>query len=196
MGTHSVYDLNENSKLIQGMRIKLMCTLTASSCSAPLCLVVSGLDENELLMNECELKESKGILVLKIEGFSMHSSADPLNKSCGHMIFMRNSKSESYSADESRYDFYNTEIFYDFVNGIRKLKFPEWDENTTHLPGMTAISWCDGNISQIENTMSEKVSKTDNDNKITRMKHNAKQTGQEADCDLQNGFKCTKKLKI
>ena len=95
MGTHSAYEINEKSDLLNGMRVKFMCTHIASGCSAPLCLVVSGLSENELLMTDEELKESRGTFVLKIEGFSMHSNTDPLNKQCGHVMFMRCSKNES-----------------------------------------------------------------------------------------------------
>ena len=95
MGIHSLYEVTENNKLIQGMRVKLMCTYSASGCAAPLCLVVSGLDDSELIMTDDELKKSRGMYVMKIEGFSMHSSIDPLNKSVGHIMFLRSSKTES-----------------------------------------------------------------------------------------------------
>ena len=95
MGLHSLYKVNENNKLIQEMRIKLMCTCSASGCATPLCLVVSGLDDSELIMTDDELKESRGTHVMKIEGFSMHSSIDPLNKSVGHTMLLGISKTES-----------------------------------------------------------------------------------------------------
>ena len=38
---------------------------------------------------------------------------------------MRSSKNQSYSIDESRHDFYNNEIFRDFFDRVRKLKYPE-----------------------------------------------------------------------
>ena len=52
MGINSSYEVTENNALIQGMRIKLMCTCSASGHAAPLCLVISGLDESELIMTD------------------------------------------------------------------------------------------------------------------------------------------------
>ena len=51
--------------------------------------------------------------------------------------------------DESRYDYYNDEIFYVFVNGIRKLRNPECNEGCDPSSKMTVVSWCDGDIGQI-----------------------------------------------
>jgi len=192
MGTHSAYEISEDNKLTQGIRIKMMCTYSASGYAAPLCLVVSGLDETELIMTDEELERSRGIYVMKIEGFSMHASIDPLNKSYGYIIFMRSSKNETYSADESRYDFCNDEIFYPFVNGIRKLKYPEWYEGSEPTPNMTIVAWCDGDIGQISNILSDKVASKDLLNKIIRNKHSPKRSGSEAACDLMNSFKSIK----
>ena len=94
---------------------------------------------------------------MKIEGFSMHSNTDPLNKSHGYIMFMRSSKDESYSVDEGRYDYYNDEIFYPFFSGIRKLRYPEWNEGYEPTPEMTVVSWCDGDIGQISSILTEKV---------------------------------------
>ena len=59
---------------------------------------------------------------------------------------------------------------------------------------MAAISWCDRDIGQTSNTLSEKVSRKDKVSKITRMKYSPKQSSRKAACDLQNGFKSLKKL--
>ena len=106
IGTHSTYEINENSDLLQGMRIKLMATYTAAGYAAPLCAVVSGLDENKLIMTDEELKESKGIFVLKDEGLSMHSGVDPTNKQPECIMFLRSSKNVEYNVDQTRYDYY------------------------------------------------------------------------------------------
>ena len=111
MGIHSLYEVKENSKLTRGMRIKLMRTCSASGHAALLSLVVSGLDESELIMTDDELKDYKGMYVMKIEGFSMHSSIDPLNKSVRYLMFLRSSKTESYSVEKSRCNCHNEDFF-------------------------------------------------------------------------------------
>ena len=139
-----------------------MCTNSAIRRAAPLCLVASCLDESELIMTNDELKESKGTRVVKIEGFSAHSSMDLLNKSVDHIMFLGSSKIESYSVDERRCDCCNGEIFYDFFNGIRKMRNPEWNEGCDPSPKMTIVSWCDGDIGKISSALSEKVSSNEN----------------------------------
>ena len=79
-GTYSIYETNENSELLNRIRVKLMTTYVASGYAAPLCLVVSRLDKSELIMTEEELRNSSGIYVLNVEGFSMNSNIDPQNK--------------------------------------------------------------------------------------------------------------------
>ena len=98
-GTYSIYEISENSELLNRMRVKLMTTYAASGYAAPLCLVVSKLDESELIMTKEELSNSNGICVLKVEGFSMHSDIDLQNKQPGYIIFMRSSKNEKYNVD-------------------------------------------------------------------------------------------------
>ena len=98
-----MHEINENRGLLSELRVKFMTNFSATACAAPLCLVVSGLSENELIMTDEELKDSHGIFVLKVEGLSMHSNTDPLNTSHGYIIFMTSSKNEEYSADKGRY---------------------------------------------------------------------------------------------
>ena len=57
-----------------------MTACSSSGYSAPLCLIARGLHENELMMTDEELKESKGVFALKVKGFSMRSSADAISK--------------------------------------------------------------------------------------------------------------------
>ena len=60
-------------------------------CCATL-LFASHLYEIERIMTDDELKQSKGVFVLKLEGFSMYNDVDPLNKQYGHIILTRTSK--------------------------------------------------------------------------------------------------------
>ena len=72
-----------------------------------------------------ELKNQKGIYVIKIEGFLTHLNTDLLNTSHGFfIIFMRSSKDKPYSIEKSRCDYYNDEIFYFFFSGMQKLRYP------------------------------------------------------------------------
>ena len=95
MGTHIPYEVDEDSKLIQGIRIKLMHTFSSSGQPAPLCLVASGLDETELIMTDDELEQSRGIHVMQIEGFYVHASMDTLNRSYRTTTFMISSINET-----------------------------------------------------------------------------------------------------
>ena len=165
MGTYSIYEINENSTLLNEMRLKFMTIYSASSYAAPLCLVVSGLDENELIMTNEELKESKCIFVLKVEGFSMHSGVDPIIKQPGYIIFIRSSKDKEDNIDKTRYDYYNDTIFYSFAESIRKLNYREWSEGYDTTPDMTVVGWCDREIDQVANILSEKVNAKDKSKK-------------------------------
>ena len=55
-GTYSAYEIGEDNKLTKGIRIKMICTYSASGYTAPLCLVVSGLDKTKLIMTDKELE--------------------------------------------------------------------------------------------------------------------------------------------
>ena len=121
MVTHSIYEINKNSTLLNGMILKFIITYLASGYATPLCLVISGLNENELIMTDEELKESKGIFVLKVKGFSMHSGADSMNKQPRYIMLMWSSKDKEYNTDKTRHNYYNNTIFYPFPESIRKL---------------------------------------------------------------------------
>ena len=56
-----------------------MTSYTAADYATLLCLAISGLNKNELIITDEELKESRRIYVLKVEGLSMHSGVDPTN---------------------------------------------------------------------------------------------------------------------
>ena len=87
----------------------------------------------------------------------MHSSADPMNKQPRYIIFMQSSKDKEYNVDETRYNYYNDTIFYPFAKSICKLNHREWSEDYNTTPDMTVVGWCDGEIGQIANILSEKV---------------------------------------
>ena len=65
-GVHSRCKLNENYEVLQGMRIIMTGTYGASGIAEPICINVSSLDENELIIPDEKLSASKGIFVLKV----------------------------------------------------------------------------------------------------------------------------------
>ena len=105
-------------------------------------------------MTNDQLRESNGMCVLKIDGFSMHVNTDPLSASFGYTMFTRSSKNQKYSEDEGRCNYYNHETLHNFVLGIRKLRYPEWAEGNKITHEMTVTGWCDGALEQIANLVS------------------------------------------
>ena len=58
-GQMSMYEINENTPKLKGMRIEMTTTHGASGITAPMCITVSGLDETELIMSDEELKKRR-----------------------------------------------------------------------------------------------------------------------------------------
>ena len=102
---------------------------------------------------------------------------------------MRSSKNEEYSADEEWYNWCNKNILYPFIQGIRKIKYPERSESSKLKPEMAAVSWCNGAIEQISNIMSEEIRNLDKIYKIIRMKHSPARTTREQAVDGASSFK-------
>ena len=79
---------------------------------------------------------------------------------------MRSSKNEKYNMDQSRYDYHNNEIYVLFVNSCRKMNNPKWSEDCNPTPKMDIVGWCNGDIGQVNNLLTEKVHKNDKLNRI------------------------------
>ena len=122
----------------------------------------------------------------------MYVSIDSLNKSYRYIIFIRSSKNETYSTDKSLYSFYNNEIFYPFVNGMRKLKYSDWNQDSKPTQKILIVIWYDRDIGRVNNISSNKTAKKDIANKIIRNKHSPKRSSTEAACNLRNSFKSMK----
>ena len=75
-----MWEISKNSRLLNRTRVKLINAYTASGYATLLCLVVSSLNNTELIMTKKELKEWSRICVLKVTGFSIHSNIDLQNK--------------------------------------------------------------------------------------------------------------------
>ena len=105
-----MYEINENTEKLKGMQIKMTTTHGASSMSGPMCIAISGLDETELIMSDEELKNRRGIFVLKVQGFTVAGYANPLDTGYGYVIFMQSSKGKKFSADETRVEHYRQNV--------------------------------------------------------------------------------------
>ena len=109
-GLMSVYEINENSAKLKGMRIKMTTTHGGSGISGPICITVSGLDDTELLFSDDELIRRRGIFVIKVQGLTVAGAINPLDSGHGYIVFMRSSKGKEYSADEARTEYYRKNI--------------------------------------------------------------------------------------
>ena len=77
---------------------------------------------------------------------------------------------------------------------MRKLKYPEQNEGSEPIPKITIVIWCNRDIGQVNNILSDKTAKKDIANKIIRNKHSLKRSGTEAACNLTNSFKSMKTI--
>ena len=130
---------------------------------------------------------------MKIERFPMNSSTCPLSKSVGCIIFLKSSKLNLTQWTET-YAIITMKNFYDFVNGIRKLRNLEVSKGCEPSSKMTVVPWCDGGIDHITSILSKKVSIKEKLHKIIQNKHSPKRTSREAAFDLTNSFKSIKKV--
>ena len=69
-----------------------MHTRSASVHAATFYLVVSVLNESEIITTDEELKESRDTHDMKIDGFSTRSIIDPLSKRCSHAMHTKSSR--------------------------------------------------------------------------------------------------------
>ena len=92
---------------------------------------------------------------------------------------MHSSKKEEYSVDEIRYDYYNDGIHISFVELICELNHCNYSDESNILPKMTNADWCNSDIGQILNILTDKVAENDKKLKLIRIKHSLKQTGRE-----------------
>lgn len=136
-GTNAIYRVDD-SKIMNGMRVKLTFTFSAAGMCAPLFVTVSGLSKEEM--------PNKPFLHMKVPGLCIGGGGVTLgNKEEGHVFFMRKEE----GADKKRCELYMKEVLIPFVNGVRK-EVDDFDaEAGTSAPAtQTAVSWSDGEMSQ------------------------------------------------
>jgi hypothetical protein len=137
-GTNAVYRVDD-SKIMNGMRVKLTFTFSAAGMCAPLFVTVSGLSKEEM--------PNQPFLHMKVPGLCIGGGGVTLgNKEEGHVFFMRKEE----GADKKRCELYMKEVLIPFVNGVRK-EVDDFDaEAGASAPAtQTAVSWCDGEMSAV-----------------------------------------------
>lgn len=95
------------------------------------------------------------------------------------MMFMRGEQ----GIDKHRYKIYRNEILTSFIQQSRT-EFGGWEEGTSIQEDMKAVSWCDGDLAQIEKIVSLESIQTYKENMICAAKQNAARSGTEQFVDL------------
>ena len=175
-GTRSRYK-KDDSKAMNGLRVKFTFTFFGAGTSAPTYISICGLTEREMPEDEC--------IVLEIEGLSSTvGCANVGGSNKGMLVLMRGDT----DGDKRRCKIYRNDVLVPFVNSTRSL-FDDWSEGSAILDSQRAICWCDGDIQQISTIVADDSPALLAENKICANKQNAARTGTEQAADLTKTFK-------
>ena len=182
-GSRSRYT-QEDTKHMCGLRVKLTHTFSAAGVTAPIFISVLGLTTREMPNHQCISINIKGLCI----------GGDGVNVGCeqqGTVIFMRN---DTNGGDIQRFKIYRDEILLPFISKSREEFSGFWREGMPIPPELTAISWCDGDLSQISNITCIESIQLYNEKKIIANEQNAARSGTEQAADLAKSFKIMHKL--
>ena len=156
------------------MRVKLTWTFSGGGTCAPLFITVSGL-------NDQEMTPGNDLIVLKIPGLCIGGSAVGSNVQNGYVVL------RSSGVDKMRFQFCQKHVLLPYINQLRK-EYAGFDiSNGTNIPDeLAAVSWCDGNLSQLHSVTNEHGMLTDQ--KVIANKQNAARTEVEQAADLAKVF--------
>ena len=105
------------------------------------------------------------------------------NKECGTLLFMR----EDSGADRKRYQIYRDKVLLPLHKDLRT-QFGNWIAGTPIPEEQKVVSWCDGDLAQIDNIVSEDSLILYQENLICACKQNAARSGTEQWADLTKVF--------
>ena len=180
-GTRSKYKTG-NSKNMCGMRVKLTYTFSAAGTMAPFFITVCGLSEREMPTDSC--------IVLKIQGLCVGGSGVSVGpQQYGYLCFMRGDG----KMDKNRYKNYRDKVFLPFVEATRS-DYADLEKGTVIPADLQAVSWCDGDLAQIDNVVNEESLALYAEHKICACKQNAARSGTEQAADLAKTFKIMQNL--
>ena len=184
-GTRSIYKM-DNTNSYSGMRVKLTFTFSAIGACAPIFVSVCGLSERELPNDKC--------LILEIEGMCIGGGGVSVGKKdVGYLILMRTSSDKDEVPDKQRFKYYRDKILLPFVKQSRQEYDGYNEEECGTIPKeLSAVSWCDGDLSQIASVIEDLP--LFQENKITANKQNNARSGVEQPADLTKTFKILKRI--
>jgi hypothetical protein len=167
---------------MSGMRVKLTFTFSAMGTCFSLVCTVSGLTEREMLMGE-------EFIHIRVPGLCIGGGGVNINnQEVGHLLFMRNTE----GAEKKRFRWYQQVILVPGINDHRK-RFANFDASMGSIPDkLTAVTYCDGDFSQIDAIKSSINLFTDN--KVIANKQHASRSGVEQLADLAKVFKLIKSI--
>ncbi len=175
----AIYKVTKKSVLL-GMRVKLTFTLSAIGGMAPLLITVPYLTEHELI-------KADGFLPLKIKGLCIGGGGlDPHNEGFGYLLFTRRSNPQN-NIDVKRTKYYRQNILIPYIRAMRKV-CDGWNEGEPVPDELHAVSWCDGDISNLKTVIDAEGLKFEAEENITSNKHSAAKSAGEQPCDLSKVF--------
>ena len=135
--------MNDDSKNMCGLRVKLTYTFTGAGAMAPIFILVLGLNERELPQDQCVALEIKGVCVGG-GGVTMGAKQNDI------LLFMRGDK----GMDKNRYQIYRDEVLIPFIRESHS-EYRGWKEGSPIPEDMKVVSWCEGDLAQINNIITE-----------------------------------------
>jgi hypothetical protein len=180
--TLSVYHQDDSNNM-NGLWVKHHLLCNACGDVAPASYCFSGLSEWEMPEDDFIVWEIEGLC---IGGYGAYQSTG-----VGYVLFMRGIP----GAEKKRFQWIRENVLFPFINWGRK-DYDDFDVDSKAPMGdeLTAVSWCDGDHSQIDTIVSPDGIHRYSANKVIANKHNASGTGKEQACDLGKVFTISKKL--
>lgn len=174
---------SEDSNKMNGLRTKLHLLMNAAGDSAPPCFCFAGLSDTEMPDDK--------FIVWEVEGMCVGGYGVGKSVGVGYVLFMRGTK----GAEKARFKWIRENLLFPFVNWARK-EYDGFDVDTGApiSDDLTAVSWCDGDNSQIDSIVCDEGVQRYADNKVIANKHNASGTGKEQANDLGKVFIVSKNL--
>ena len=174
-GTRSKYRNNDTNNM-NGLRVKLTYTFCGAGMMASIFISVLGLNEREMPDDDC--------ISLTIPGLCVGGGGVTVgSKECGTLLFMRGDS----GSDKKRYQIYRDKVLIPFVKKLRT-EFGDWMDGTPVPEEQRVVSWCDGDLAQIDNIVSEDSLAIYEGNLISTCKQNAARSGTEQWADLIKVF--------
>ena len=181
-GTRSKYNV-DNSKVMCGMRVKLTYTFSAAGTMAPFFITVCGLSEREMPNDK--------FIKMKIKGLTVGGTGITVGtQKYGWLIFMRGEG----GIDKVRYSIYRDKVFIPFVKDTR-IDFGYWEEGQVIPDDLQAVSWCDGDLAQIDKIVDSDSLDIYKANRVCACKQNAARSATEQAADLAKTFKIMQRLR-